>query len=89
MSSTSATANELYGRFAAPNKLSSNLAVLLSFMHIKLGGDDVQDLLDVLLDTRFDIAAFREEIKCLRDCEVLGQGHAQVITAKYLCSQKQ
>ena len=89
MSVTSSTAHELYAGRAPKKSLSSNLAVLLSLMHTKLGGDDVQDVLDVLLDKRFDISSFREEVKCLQDCELLGQGYAQLITAKYLCTARQ
>ena len=70
------------------NNHVAHLAASLSLMHAKLGGTEVEEVLNILLDTRFDIAAFRRDITNLSDCERVTAGHAREIMARYLMPQK-
>lgn len=69
---------------SVPNLLA-HLAASLTLIHSKVGGSDVEEVLSIILDTRFDIAQFRREVSSLQDCERLTSGGAKQIVDSYLC----
>ena len=68
--------------------LLTHLAVSLSLVHMKLGGSDVQDILDILLDDGFDLAAFRYRVRTIQDCTRMTESVAHDVVGKY-CGQDQ
>ena len=55
---------------------------------MKLGGSDFQDILDILLDDGFDLAAFRYRVRTIQDCTRMKESVAHDVVGKY-CGQDQ
>ena len=66
----------------------THLTVSLSLVHMKLGGSDVQEILDILLDGDFDLAAFRYRVRTIQDCTRMTESVANDVVGKY-CGQDQ
>ena len=66
----------------------THLTVSLSLVHMKLGGSDVQEILDILLDGDFDLAAFRYRVRTIQDCTRMTEFVAHDVVGKY-CGKDQ